>query len=263
MLRPLAPTSSNHGQLQHIQVPSPSSSPRSALAAPSPFALAYPAPAIASVIRRLLAGLALPLAFSFFAKCTHGLARQIPAAIQAKRCFTSLRGPSLVHGDQWHRFTVQTARRSAFHSSCLSAKNDNSGNASQTALENADVAQSSAEVEAADTRELVDSFTDVPGATNTKQKTLAIIYTCKVCNTRSAKQFTEHAYKHGVVLVRCPGCQNLHLIADRLGWFEDAGKDGRGWDVEGALAKAGENVKAVTGDNVLELTVDDIIGKKE
>jgi hypothetical protein len=35
---------------------------------------------------------------------------------------------------------------------------------------------------------LPESFTDVPGATNTKAKTLAIIFTCKVCNTRSAKQ---------------------------------------------------------------------------
>ena len=113
-----------------------------------------------------------------------------------------------------------------------------------------------------------ESFTDIPGTTNTKGKTLAIIYTCKVCNTRSAKKFTEHAYKHGVVLVRCPGCQNLHLIADRLGWFEGQGEgeeanDGQGgWDVEKALAKAGENVKAVSGEDVLELTVDDILGNK-
>lgn len=76
-------------------------------------------------------------------------------------------------------------------------------------------------------------------------------------------QFTEHAYLHGVVMVRCPGCQNLHLISDRLGWFEDEGDDGKGWDVEMALAKAGENVKAVSHDNVLELTLDDIVGRKE
>lgn len=107
-----------------------------------------------------------------------------------------------------------------------------------------------------------ESFADVPGTTNTQGKKLAIIYTCKVCNTRSAKQFTEHAYHHGVVLVRCPGCQNLHLIADRLGWFDDStdGEDGKDWDVEKALKKAGENVKAVTGEDVLELTLDDVMG---
>lgn len=107
-----------------------------------------------------------------------------------------------------------------------------------------------------------ESFTDVPGATNTKGKKLAIVYTCKVCGTRSAKQITEHAYRHGVVLVRCPGCQNLHLIADRLGWFEERGGDGMGWDVEKLLEEAGENVKAVTGDDVLELTLEDIMGTK-
>ncbi|KAL7471689.1 hypothetical protein ACHAXS_012000 [Conticribra weissflogii] len=112
-------------------------------------------------------------------------------------------------------------------------------------------------------------FKDIPGTTTTSGKTLAIIYTCKVCNTRSAKKFTENAYLNGVVMVRCPGCQNLHLIADRLGWFDDdlnEGNDdygeGKGWDVARALARAGENVKAVTGEDVLELTLDDIMGGK-
>lgn len=63
--------------------------------------------------------------------------------------------------------------------------------------------------------------------------------------------------------MRCPGCENLHLIADRLGMFEDRGEDGKGWDVEKALATAGENVKAVSHDNILELTLDDIVGANE
>ena len=67
---------------------------------------------------------------------------------------------------------------------------------------------------------------------------------------------SKHSYEKGVVLVRCPGCQNLHLIADRLGWFEDDS-----WDVEKILKERGEQAKIV--NDVMELTEEDIVGKKE
>jgi protein import protein ZIM17 len=97
-------------------------------------------------------------------------------------------------------------------------------------------------------------LTDLPGAQKGGKK-LAIVFTCKVCNTRAAKQFTEHAYQHGVVMVRCPGCEKYHLIADRLNFFGDDS-----WDIETFMASMGENVRAVTNDNVLELTVEDLMG---
>ena len=50
-----------------------------------------------------------------------------------------------------------------------------------------------------------------------------IIYTCKVCETRQSRSFTKNAYHTGVVIVRCEGCENLHLIADNLKWFEEEG----------------------------------------
>jgi mitochondrial protein import protein ZIM17 len=100
----------------------------------------------------------------------------------------------------------------------------------------------------------------IPGA-QAGGKKLAIVYTCKVCETRSVKQFSEHSYQNGVVLVRCPGCQNLHLIADRLGVFEGSFEDGKGWDIQKAMASLGENVAVVNNDNVLELTVEDLVGR--
>ena len=110
------------------------------------------------------------------------------------------------------------------------------------------------------------SFSDIPGS-QTGGKKLAIIFTCNVCETRSAKQFTENAYNNGVVIVQCPGCQNRHLIADNLGFFADPDelsdnnddRTDRGWNIQKALERMGENVQVVNNDNVLELCLEDVV----
>ena len=50
--------------------------------------------------------------------------------------------------------------------------------------------------------------------------TFQIAYTCTVCDQRSTRQFSKQAYYNGVVIIKCPGCNSLHLIADNLGWFQ-------------------------------------------
>ncbi|KAK9477881.1 DNL zinc finger-domain-containing protein [Lipomyces japonicus] len=48
-----------------------------------------------------------------------------------------------------------------------------------------------------------------------------ITFTCKVCSNRSSHFMSHQAYHNGTVLIKCPSCNNRHLIADHLKIFSD------------------------------------------
>ncbi|XP_046665804.1 DNL-type zinc finger protein-like [Homalodisca vitripennis] len=68
---------------------------------------------------------------------------------------------------------------------------------------------------------------------------MRLLFTCKKCNTRNDKLMSKLSYEKGIVIVRCDGCQNLHLIADNLDWF----KNPQGRNIEEILASKGEQVQ--------------------
>lgn len=171
-------------------------------------------------------------------------------------CFENIFGSNIAH-DFHKRHTLQSS--SSFFATqhfCSSGKTGNENDEDKSFLSKNDLRLA---LQAMENKSDSNSFRDIPGAEKGGKK-LAIIYTCKVCNTRSAKKFTQQSYEKGLVMVRCPNCKNLHLIADRLGVFDDS-KDG--WDIETYLRSMGDKVKTVTNDNVLEITMADIMGKEE
>ena len=89
----------------------------------------------------------------------------------------------------------------------------------------------------------VDENKDVTGK-------LMMLFTCKICSTRVGKTFSKLAYKKGIVIIQCPGCQKRHLVADNLGWF----KHFKGRNVEDYLKLKNEQI--IGGD--IELTERDI-----
>ncbi|XP_057979122.1 uncharacterized protein LOC131165395 [Malania oleifera] len=99
------------------------------------------------------------------------------------------------------------------------------------------------------------TYTTISKLKTSSRHDLAMIFTCKVCETRSIKTVCRESYEKGVVVARCGGCNNLHLIADRLGWFGEPGS------VEDYLAARGEEVKRGSLDT-LNLTLEDLAGTK-
>ncbi|KJE94619.1 hypothetical protein CAOG_05239 [Capsaspora owczarzaki ATCC 30864] len=58
------------------------------------------------------------------------------------------------------------------------------------------------------------------GSIDPSQGRFLIAFTCKPCSHRNSKTISKHSYQKGVVLIRCDGCKQIHLIADNLNWFQ-------------------------------------------
>lgn len=80
----------------------------------------------------------------------------------------------------------------------------------------------------------------VPTPIGQIDRKIQLSFTCKVCNHRNTKLMSHLAYTKGVVIVRCDGCDNNHLIADNLKWFTDM--DGKR-NIEDIMREKGETVR--------------------
>ena len=86
-----------------------------------------------------------------------------------------------------------------------------------------------------------------------------LMFTCRKCETRTARRISKHGYHHGSVLVRCPGCLGLHLIADHLGFFSDEAVDAEGLIAArgGGGGGVGSGGSGGSDPSVYELSADD------
>ena len=94
------------------------------------------------------------------------------------------------------------------------------------------------------------SFADdqIKGTTRGVGGLLLMAYTCGKCDRKQARTFSKDSYTKGVVLLRCEGCDSLHLVADNLGWFRD-GKT----NIEDLMREKGESVSTNLTDQALEI----------
>lgn len=125
---------------------------------------------------------------------------------------------------------------------------------------------------------------DLPGVSSGGEDGFYVLmFTCKVCETRTARRISKKGYHEGSVLVRCPGCLGLHLISDHLGFFNDESVDAesilKGKGEEGVvgrvdpsvyefstndlavLASGGKSVKIPSGEEMPVVTFDGVTKK--
>ena len=90
-------------------------------------------------------------------------------------------------------------------------------------------------------------LSQLKGSKYSKEGMYAIIYTCGVCEKKQGRTFSKDAYTKGVVILRCEGCLNFHLIADNLGWFEDEAVN-----IEDIMNREDKQIQRVITDEVIQ-----------
>ncbi|XP_020091369.1 uncharacterized protein LOC109712293 isoform X1 [Ananas comosus] len=167
------------------------------------------------------------------------------------------RPPSLVSpGSTWSSYVIGGIRSTQTMTNLITVE-DNGNTEDHEASQNHSkpVSNPSDRTSPNTTRESNVRYSAFSNLKSSQRHDLAMIFTCKVCETRSVKTVCRESYEKGVVVARCGGCSNLHLISDRLGWFGEPGS------VEDFLAARGEEVKRGSADT-LNLTLEDLAGNK-
>ena len=79
----------------------------------------------------------------------------------------------------------------------------------------------------------------------------ALQFTCTVCETKMLRKFTKSSYHHGLVIIRCDGCKNNHLIADNYGWFRDTPTT-----IEDIMREKGEEIKKLKAEGLFTFSTE-------
>ena len=109
-----------------------------------------------------------------------------------------------------------------------------------------------------DTEKVTIDLSKVKGTTLGNSGAYLIMYTWKVCEHRQARTFSKGSYHEGVVLIRCEGCDNLHLIADNLGWFDD-----NNTNIETIMKEKGDRISKMITDETMEFLDNEVSEKKQ
>ena len=94
---------------------------------------------------------------------------------------------------------------------------------------------------------------NIPGMQTEGEKYI-IVLTCSICETRTARKISKKAYHNGVVICRCEKCKNLHLLADRMGVFEDSSWDAQSHEKRMSTILDRQNINVNHENDILEVT---------